>query len=126
MAVAACVLTMAACSDKRIACPKRELLEQFRHIDEAQIVRRADNAFDNGDKRLLGVRSVGLLVPSLDGDPARYRFGIRTISETSDTPCDKDEGALNDNAARYSAIYNKEMLKRAASDSEGSAKPISR
>ncbi|RUL73000.1 hypothetical protein [Dyella choica] len=116
------MLTLTACSDKRIACPKKESLEQFRRVDDAQVIRRADNAFDRGDKRLLGVRSVGLLVPSFGENPDDYRFGIRVIGETSDTPCDKDEAALNDNAVRYSGIYNKEMLKRVASSNQSPAK----
>jgi len=124
IALVACVLTMSACSDKRVACPKKDFLEQFRHVDEAQVARHADDAFDSGDKRLLGVRSVGLLVPSFDENPDDYRYGIRVIGETSDTPCDKDEAALNDNAVRYSGIYNKEMLKRVASGNQSPAKPI--
>lgn len=122
--LATCVLTLAACSNKSITCQKKEFLEQFRHVDEAQVIRRADDAFDRGDKRLLGVRSVGLLVPSYADNPDDYRFGIRVIGEISDTPCDKDEAALNNNAFRYSVIYNKEMLNRVASTDQYPTKPI--
>lgn len=114
-----CIMVSAACSSKITDCKKRQTLEQFRHVTNLEIVRRADRSFSDGDRRLLGVRGVGLYVPSFIGDPGNYRFGIKVISESSDTPCDSEEALLNHDAVKYSAVYNKEMLKRVGSEAKG-------
>jgi hypothetical protein len=101
---------LSACSHKTVTCAPNSKLDNLKSLNVSKAATDADRAYSSGDRKLLGVYSVGLEVPGLAGNPDSYRDGIRTLDGTSDTPCGDQERLANVNARAYAKKYNEEVL----------------
>lgn len=111
-----CIVIAAAvllgCSHKEVECRSDKNLDHLKSLTLERAIQNADLAYVSGDKRLLGIHSVGLDVPALSGNPDAYRYGIKIVEGTTDTVCNDQERSLMDNAREYSKRYNQEILKK--------------
>lgn len=86
--------------------------EKLSGLDPAKAAEDARRAKSSGDVRLLGVHGYGDEVPGVAGDAGAIArtHGVRMIEGTSDAVVSKRCSALNINAHKYAAKYNKVIL----------------